>query len=46
MNAGANGAETRDRLVEVHALDRKGNKRVLSNADMGYTYRHSSRRTI
>jgi UDP-N-acetylmuramate dehydrogenase len=41
MNAGANGAETRDRLIEVHAVDRKGNKHVLSNAEMGYTYRHS-----
>ncbi len=42
MNAGANGVETCDRLVEVHAVDRSGNKHVLSNADMGYTYRHSS----
>jgi UDP-N-acetylmuramate dehydrogenase len=42
MNAGANGGETRDRVVEVTAIDRKGNKHVLSNADMGYEYRHSS----
>lgn len=42
MNAGANSAETRDRLVEVRALDRQGNLHVLSNADMGYSYRHSS----
>jgi UDP-N-acetylmuramate dehydrogenase len=42
MNAGANGAETRERVVEVTALDRKGNRRVLSNADMGYAYRYSS----
>lgn len=42
MNAGANGAETRDRVVEVRALDRQGNLHVLSNADMGYSYRHSS----
>lgn len=42
MNAGANGGETRDRLVEVHAVDRHGEKHVLSNADMGYSYRHSS----
>jgi UDP-N-acetylmuramate dehydrogenase len=42
MNAGANGGETRDRLVEVHAVDRKGERHVLSNADMGYSYRHSS----
>ncbi|TCL74991.1 UDP-N-acetylmuramate dehydrogenase [Rhizobium sp. BK251] len=42
MNAGANGSETRDRLVEVHAVDRQGNRHILSNADMGYSYRHSS----
>lgn len=41
MNAGANGVETRERVVEVHALDRQGNRHVLTNADMGYTYRHS-----
>jgi UDP-N-acetylmuramate dehydrogenase len=42
MNAGANGFETRERVVQVRALDRKGNAHVLSNADMGYAYRHSS----
>ncbi|RWB77868.1 MAG: UDP-N-acetylmuramate dehydrogenase [Mesorhizobium sp.] len=42
MNAGANGVETRERMVEVTALDRKGNLHTLSNADMGYAYRHSS----
>ncbi|TPJ57163.1 UDP-N-acetylmuramate dehydrogenase [Mesorhizobium sp. B2-7-1] len=42
MNAGANGVETRERVVEVRALDRKGNLHTLSNADMGYGYRHSS----
>ncbi|TCV60428.1 UDP-N-acetylmuramate dehydrogenase [Neorhizobium sp. R1-B] len=42
MNAGANGTETADRVIEVHAVDRKGNKHVLSKADMGYSYRHSS----
>ncbi|MGI6856813.1 UDP-N-acetylmuramate dehydrogenase [Mesorhizobium sp. 1B3] len=41
MNAGANGVETRERVVEVRALDRKGNPCTLSNADMGYAYRHS-----
>jgi UDP-N-acetylmuramate dehydrogenase len=41
MNAGANGVETKDRVVEVHALDRHGNVHVLNNADMGYSYRHS-----
>jgi UDP-N-acetylmuramate dehydrogenase len=42
MNAGANGVETRERVVEVRALDRQGNLHVLSNADMGYAYRQSS----
>ncbi|MDI7863788.1 UDP-N-acetylmuramate dehydrogenase [Rhizobiaceae bacterium n13] len=42
MNAGANGAETADRLVEVHAVDRKGNRVVISREDMGYSYRHSA----
>ena len=41
MNAGANGVETRDRVVEVRALDRRGNRHVLTNAQMGYSYRHS-----
>ncbi|MFD2055674.1 UDP-N-acetylmuramate dehydrogenase [Mesorhizobium calcicola] len=42
MNAGANGVETRERVVEVRALDRKGNVQTLSNAEMGYAYRHSA----
>jgi UDP-N-acetylmuramate dehydrogenase len=42
MNAGANGFETRERVVEVRALDRAGNSIVLSKEDMGYAYRHSS----
>lgn len=42
MNAGANGVETRERVVEVRALDRQGQVHVLANADMGYSYRHSS----
>ncbi|MEW9836717.1 UDP-N-acetylmuramate dehydrogenase [Mesorhizobium marinum] len=42
MNAGANGVETRERVVEVRALDRKGEAHVLTNADMGYSYRHST----
>ncbi len=42
MNAGANGGETKDLVVEVHAVDRKGEMHVLSNADMGYGYRHSA----
>ena len=42
MNAGANGAETRERLVEARAVDRQGRRHVLTNADMGFTYRHSA----
>jgi UDP-N-acetylmuramate dehydrogenase len=42
MNAGANGVETCERLVEVRALDREGKAVTLSNSDMGYGYRHSS----
>ncbi|PBC03192.1 UDP-N-acetylmuramate dehydrogenase [Mesorhizobium sp. WSM3860] len=42
MNAGANGVETRERVIEVRALDRAGNVHTLSNANMGYAYRHSS----
>ena len=30
MNAGANGVETRERVVEVHAVDRKGNTSIRS----------------
>ncbi|MEM8794641.1 MAG: UDP-N-acetylmuramate dehydrogenase [Pseudomonadota bacterium] len=39
MNAGANGAETKDILVEAVALDRGGNRHVLSNGEMGFSYR-------
>lgn len=41
MNAGAYGTETKDVLVEAVALDRQGRRHVLSNADMGFTYRHA-----
>ena len=41
MNAGANGVETRERVVTVRALDRQGNLHVLSNAEMAYAYRKS-----
>ena len=41
MNAGANGVETRERVVEVTAYDRHGKRHILTNADMGYSYRHS-----
>jgi UDP-N-acetylmuramate dehydrogenase len=40
MNGGAYERETKDVLIEAVALDRKGKRHVLSNADMHYTYRH------
>jgi UDP-N-acetylmuramate dehydrogenase len=40
MNGGAYGGETKDVLVEARAVDRKGQIKVLGNADMNYTYRH------
>jgi UDP-N-acetylmuramate dehydrogenase len=42
MNAGANGTETRERVVSVRALDRAGAVHTLTNAEMGYGYRHSA----
>jgi UDP-N-acetylmuramate dehydrogenase len=39
MNAGCYGAETKDVLVEAYALTRSGERRVLSNAEMGFVYR-------
>ena len=42
MNAGCYGAETKDVLVEAHALTRAGERIVLSNAEMGFSYRHSA----
>ncbi|EEE43643.1 UDP-N-acetylmuramate dehydrogenase [Roseibium alexandrii] len=41
MNAGAHGTETRDRMIELTAIDRDGNRHVLTNSDMEYRYRHS-----
>jgi UDP-N-acetylmuramate dehydrogenase len=42
MNAGAHGGETTDVLVEARGVDRQGEIRVLSHAEMGFAYRHSS----
>jgi UDP-N-acetylmuramate dehydrogenase len=42
MNAGAHGGETKDTLIEARGVDREGNIRIFSNADMGYSYRHCS----
>jgi UDP-N-acetylmuramate dehydrogenase len=41
MNAGAYGGETKDVLIEARGVDRRGTLRTFSNADMGYSYRHS-----
>jgi UDP-N-acetylmuramate dehydrogenase len=41
MNAGANGGETKDVLVEAFAVDRKGEALRFSNADMKFSYRKS-----
>ncbi len=42
MNGGAFGGETKDVLIEARGIDRAGNARTFSNADMGFTYRNSN----
>jgi len=42
MNAGAYGGETKDRLISARAVDRTGEIHELTNADFGFSYRHSS----
>ncbi len=42
MNGGAHGRETKDVLVEARAVDRSGRVHVLSNEEMGFSYRHCS----
>jgi len=41
MNAGANGRETRDVLIEAVGIGRDGARSVFSNADMKFVYRGS-----
>ena len=41
MNAGANGSETRDVLVEAIGIGRDGSKHSFANADMKFVYRSS-----
>jgi UDP-N-acetylmuramate dehydrogenase len=41
MNAGANGAETKDVLVEATGIDRDGKKHTFTNAQMKFVYRNS-----
>jgi UDP-N-acetylmuramate dehydrogenase len=40
MNGGAYGGETKDVLVSCRGVDRAGNLRTFTNADMHFTYRH------
>jgi UDP-N-acetylmuramate dehydrogenase len=40
MNGGAYGRETKDALIEARGVDRQGNVRVFTTADLHYTYRH------
>jgi UDP-N-acetylmuramate dehydrogenase len=42
MNAGANGAETRDVLIEATGVDRRGNVHNTFNAGMKFDYRNSA----
>jgi UDP-N-acetylmuramate dehydrogenase len=41
MNAGANGVETKDVLVEARGIDRQGGKLTFCNEDMKFAYRSS-----
>lgn len=41
MNAGCYGRETKDILVEARAVNRKGERVQLRNADFGFSYRHT-----
>jgi UDP-N-acetylmuramate dehydrogenase len=39
MNAGANGGETKDVLIEASGVDREGRKHTFTNAEMKFAYR-------
>src|SRR5262245_12962046 len=41
MNAGCYGSETKDVLIEARALNRKGERVTLKNADFHFSYRHT-----
>ncbi|MGY4572302.1 UDP-N-acetylmuramate dehydrogenase [Bradyrhizobium sp. USDA 3256] len=41
MNAGANGGETKDVLIEATGIGRDGTKHTFGNADMKFVYRNS-----
>jgi UDP-N-acetylmuramate dehydrogenase len=40
MNGGAYGRETKDAVIEVRGVDRRGRTGVFTNSDMDYSYRH------
>jgi UDP-N-acetylmuramate dehydrogenase len=42
MNGGAYGSEVKDILIDCEIVLRSGERRTLSLADLGYTYRHSA----
>lgn len=41
MNAGAYGGEIRQVCSQVEVMNRRGERRVLTNEEMGFSYRHS-----
>ncbi len=41
MNAGANGGETKDVLVEARGIGRSGERKTFNNAEMKFVYRNS-----
>jgi len=41
MNAGANGSETKDVLIEASGVGRDGQRYTFTNADMKFVYRNS-----
>jgi UDP-N-acetylmuramate dehydrogenase len=41
MNAGANGNETKDILIEATGIGRDGQRHTFTNADMNFVYRNS-----
>jgi UDP-N-acetylmuramate dehydrogenase len=40
MNGGAYGRETKDAVIEVRGVDRRGRVHLFANGDMHYSYRH------
>ncbi len=42
MNAGAYGREFKDIVTEAHIITRDGQRKTLTNAEIGFSYRHTS----